>query len=107
MLPEGPAPFTPGSPGQEGPEPPSTPWWEDAAVILAIASVWPIFLRWQGRHWLYLMYAAAAIMIIIFIRRMRRLNRLTREHKQTNAGPFQFGQGGPDSWQDGNRETEN
>ena len=89
-------------PGQKIPEPPSTPWWEDAAVIVAITSLWPVFLKWPGSHWLYIMYAAAAAMILIFVRRMRRLNKLTREHKQKNMGPFPFRAGGPaDSWKNG------
>ena len=106
MFPEGKAPFPPGSPGEETPQP-STPWWEDAAVIVAIASLWPVFLNWPGRHWMYLLYAAAAIMIIIMVRRIRRLNKLTRDHKNKGTGQFPFGQGRPPiSWQDHKEKNE-
>lgn len=75
-----------GTPESEGFKGPSTPWWEDAAILLAIASFWPVLLGWPSMLWRYLLYAMGGLMIVIFFRRRRRLKNLRRIQEEPAGG---------------------
>ncbi len=79
--------MTPGPQMQSGPEP--TPWWEDAAIILAIISLWPAVLGWEDQFWRWVLCASATVMLFVFVRRIRRFRRL-RQHQQSQL-PFMPG----------------
>jgi len=79
--------------------PPSTgrraqPAWETAAILLAVAAIWPALLNWgldlNWPPWLTwgLLLAALAVMVVVFVRRVRRLNRLVeRGQGPDRSGP--------------------
>jgi hypothetical protein len=75
-------PSFPLMPGQPSPSVPPQgepiPWWEDAAIVVAIGSLWPVVLRWPGTIWQIVLYCMAFLMIVVFVRRSRRLRRLSR-----------------------------
>jgi hypothetical protein len=67
------------------------PWWEDAAVVLAIGSLWPVVLRWPGVLWQIVLYGMAVLMIVVFVRRLRRLRRLSsRASGDADAGSIRL-----------------
>jgi len=69
------------------------PAWETAAILLAIAAIWPALLNWGlDLHWPAwltwgLLLAALAVMVVVFIRRIRRLSRLV----ERGPGPDRSG----------------
>ena len=48
-------------------------WWEWIAIFYAIAALWPKILRWDGILWDIALFAAAGLMIWVFLRRARRM----------------------------------
>jgi hypothetical protein len=48
-------------------------WWETVAIFLAIASLWPKIIGWPDPAWTYVMYAALALMVVVFAIRFLRL----------------------------------
>ncbi len=47
---------------------------EDLFILLCIASLWPVVLGWTEPIYQYLLYAALAGLIFIFVRRIRRFH---------------------------------
>ncbi|MBI2194823.1 MAG: hypothetical protein HYU36_22815 [Planctomycetes bacterium] len=80
-------PWQPDASSESHPSGEGTPWWEDAAIVLAILSFWPVLLRWPGAGWRPLMYGMGVLMVVIFVRRTRRLVRLRREQHARLGGP--------------------
>ncbi|MBL7223963.1 MAG: hypothetical protein ISS72_08920 [Candidatus Brocadiae bacterium] len=59
------------------------PIWETAAILAAIASLWPAYiLQWDEPWWKWLSYAMLALMFVVFVRRMVAFNRLAREAEE-------------------------
>ena len=48
------------------------PLWETAAIVLAIASIWPAYvLNLEGNVWKWISYVMLAVMIVVAVRRLR------------------------------------
>lgn len=55
-------------------------WWEKAACLLALASVWPWLLRWPHPFWGILMYTMLGVLGVFFVGNVVRLWRLGHPH---------------------------
>jgi len=64
--------------GSVPPQGEPTPWWEDAAIVIAIGSLWPVVFGWPGVVWQFVLYFMLALMLVIMARRYRRLRKLSR-----------------------------
>lgn len=51
-------------------------WWEKLAVLLAIASLWPVVLDWKHPFWRIAMYVMLGVMGVLFLANVVRLWRL-------------------------------
>ena len=47
---------------------------EDLFILLCIVSLWPVVLGWTEPIYQYLLYAALAGLVFIFVRRIRRFH---------------------------------
>ena len=67
---------------------------EDAVIILCILPLWPFILGWSGVAWEVLLYADAALLVAVLIRRMRRaraaLEKLGEESSGRTASRLPF-----------------
>jgi len=71
------------------------PVWESAAILVAIAALWPAYiLRWQHPAWRWLSYAMLALMLAIFVRRMVAFHRFVREAEEAKRKAKENGQQG-------------
>lgn len=52
---------------------------EDVFVILCILSLWPAIFHWRSPFWEYVLYAALAGLVVIFVRRVRRFRQARDE----------------------------
>ena len=55
---------------------------EDVLIILAIFSLWPTVLGWQGLAFKIIQYVALGILITIFVRRIGRIWGVYRSSKR-------------------------
>lgn len=75
------------------------PLWETAAILLAIASLWPAYVlpaftqKPAEQVWFYVCYAMLALMALVFIRRMVLFRRLMREQEATRRQAEEQGRG--------------
>lgn len=60
---------------------------EDLFILLCIASLWPVVLGWTEPIYQYLLYAALAGLIFIFVRRIRRFHAARDALRDAEAGP--------------------
>jgi len=54
---------------------------EDVLIILAIFSLWPTVLGWQGLAFKIIQYVALGILITIFVRRIGRIRGVYRSSR--------------------------
>jgi hypothetical protein len=65
------------------------PLWETAAILLAIASLWPAYVLPEFTDapphpaWRWVCYGMLALMGLVFVRRIVAFNRLAREQAET------------------------
>ena len=60
---------------------------EDIFILLCIASLWPVVLGWTESIYQYLLYAALAGLIFIFVRRIRRFHAARNALRDAEASP--------------------
>ena len=60
---------------------------EDLFILLCIASLWPVVLGWTEPIYQYLLYAALAGLVFIFVRRIRRFHAARDALRDDEAGP--------------------
>ena len=60
---------------------------EDLFILLCIVSLWPVVLGWTESIYQYLLYAALAGLIFIFVRRMRRFHAARDALRDAEDGP--------------------
>ena len=60
---------------------------EDIFILLCIASLWPVVLGWTEAIYQYLLYAALAGLIFIFVRRVRRFHDARNALRDAEDGP--------------------
>ena len=71
------------------------PIWETAAILLALASLWPAYiLRWPHPGWKWLGYAMLVILAVVFVRRTLAFQRLAREAEEARRKAQEGGQQG-------------
>ena len=58
---------------------------EDVFILLCIISLWPVVLGWQETVYQYVLYAALAGLVFIFVRRINRFRAAERELDQSNT----------------------
>ncbi len=49
---------------------------ESLIIFLAILSLWPVVLRWEGPIWKLLMYIFLFLLLVIFVSRINRFRKL-------------------------------
>ena len=49
---------------------------ETLIIFLAIISLWPVILRWEGLIWKLLMYIFLFLLVVIFVARVNRFRKL-------------------------------
>ncbi len=54
-------------------------FWENVLIILAIFSLWPVILGWQGTVFKIIPYLALGAMVVIFVRRIGRVRSLGKK----------------------------
>ena len=68
-------------------EPPRTPVWESVAIIAAIVMIWPkIWAYLNKKQWAWaegLMYAALALMVVVFICKTVRFAKLFEKDEKS------------------------
>ena len=52
---------------------------EDLFILLCILTLWPVVLGWQEAIYQYVLYAALAGLVFIFVRRINRFRAAERE----------------------------
>ena len=52
---------------------------EDLFILLCILTLWPVVLGWQDAIYQYVLYAALAGLVFIFVRRINRFRAAERE----------------------------
>ncbi|MFO7897728.1 MAG: hypothetical protein R6V58_01560 [Planctomycetota bacterium] len=68
-------------PDEQG-QPPRTPVWEPVAIILAILALIPKIYARDALYADVLMYAAGAVMVVVFVLKVRRLRALWKYQKR-------------------------
>lgn len=64
------------------PRGPKTPAWEVAAVLVAVVALWPMIYARHEPYARVLMYAAGALMLVVFVRKIRRFRALWKQGKK-------------------------
>ena len=60
---------------------------EDLFILLCIVSLWPVVLGWTEPIYQYLLYAALAGLVFIFVRRIRRFHAARDALRDDETGP--------------------
>ena len=58
---------------------------EDIFILLCILTLWPVVLGWQDAIYQYVLYAALAGLVFIFVRRINRFRAAERELDQDDS----------------------
>ena len=58
---------------------------EDLFILLCILTLWPVVLGWQEEIYQYVLYAALAGLVFIFVRRINRFRAAERELDQDDS----------------------
>ena len=58
---------------------------EDLFILLCILTLWPVVLGWQEAIYQYVLYAALAGLVFIFVRRINRFRAAERELDQDDS----------------------
>ncbi len=57
---------------------------EDLFILLCILTLWPVVLGWEEAIYRYVLYAALAGLVFIFVRRINRFRAAERELNDTD-----------------------
>ena len=60
---------------------------EDLFILLCILTLWPVVLGWQEAIYQYVLYAALAGLVFIFVRRINRFRAAERELEERDDPP--------------------
>ena len=60
---------------------------EDLFILICIVSLWPVVLGWTEPIYQYLLYAALAGLVFIFVRRIRRFHDARNALRDDETGP--------------------
>jgi len=71
------------------------PLWETAAILLALASLWPAYIvNLEGPAWRPLCYVMVGVMVLILVRRLFAFERLKEEADRERRSKDKTGEQG-------------